>query len=142
MAELKVKKGDRLVIVACHLPSILDPEPEIVVKKNLVADSVGEKTFVAKHEWAIGVTRKTARRKGEKFSISGFGTMLIDGGRYRIVVPEGTDLDPIISELKSKYDGAYERILAGLNSKITKISAIKIKGEDNIVVREVDCAES
>ncbi|EGR2227163.1 hypothetical protein DZF79_02700 [Vibrio parahaemolyticus] len=141
MAELKVKKGDRLAMVTCYLPSITNPEPEIVVKKNLIADSVGEKTFVAKYEWAIGVTRKTARQKGVKFSLSGFGTMLIDGGRYRIVVHEGTDLEPIISDLKSKYDEAYEKILADLNSKITKISAIKIKGEDNIVVREVDCAE-
>lgn len=141
MAELKVKKGDRLAIVTCHLPSIINPEPEIVVKKNLIADSVGEKTFVAKYEWAIGVRHKTARQKGVKFSLSGFGTMLMDGGRYRIVVHEGTDLEPIIRELKSKYDEAYERILADLDSKITKISAIKIKGEDNIVVREIDCAE-
>ncbi|ELP5902504.1 hypothetical protein QTV49_004544 [Vibrio vulnificus] len=141
MTELTVRKGDRLAMVTCYLPSIINPEPEIVVKKNLIAEQVGEKTFFAKYEWAVGITRKTARAKGVKFSLSGFGTMLVDGGRYRIVVHEGTDLKPIINDLKSKYDEAYEKILADLNNKITKISAIKIKGEDNIVVREIDCAE-
>lgn len=136
-----MNNGDRLILVQCLLPTIDNPQSSLVVKKNLVAQSVGDYYFTAQEAWAAGSNNRLARKATDKFKKESLGKMLVDGCRRRIVVHESAELEPIINEMRNLCDQHYTKVMTHLNTQIERIQKIKDTGISGIEVTIMDCSK-